>query len=113
MSKRGPGGASLGTRKRRKNGLSTSSSTLDGPGVLSTKRQFMQIWHTNAEDPAAMPRKSEVLLPTEPQIMEDAGAAGENFASIPPEESTAAPRPKRKRGNDSVSHSPNTYKLQY
>lgn len=94
-------------RKRRWNGVSTSSQTLDlvePPDLTET----MRVWHVNTEDPAAIRMSSAPIpnlqnptpAPVEQavQFEEATGATGK-----PP-----APKRKRKNRNDSVSTYPDT-----
>ena len=108
MSKRGPGGTRvLNTRKRRKNGVSTSSSVLDLVDTPSDIPQVMRVWHTNAEDPTTS-RQSAVLIPSEPQIKEqNTEAGGGDFEAIAPVSRTVPVKPKRRLANNSVSPNPN------
>jgi len=78
MSKRGPGETTLKKRKRKRNGISTSSSVLELVKAPPSKPQLMQVWHTNTEDPFTL-RQSMVTIPSEPRIEgAHAGAEGEN-----------------------------------
>ena len=95
-------------RKRKRNGISTSSSILDP--VDTEKPQLMSVWHTNAED-LSTSRQSMVQVPFEPQIEGPqvegtySEVAGEDFEVIAPTRRKVPVQPKRKRGNDSVSSS--------
>ena len=89
-----------------------STSVLDSSDGPPTKSPFMRIWHTNTEDATAMSRTTEVPIPTEPQITEaDTEVTEESLSSILLAASAAATRPKRKRGNDSVSRGPYVYRF--
>jgi hypothetical protein len=118
MLKRGRGGfSSSKTRKRKRNGVSTSSAVLDfggseaeiacqpaaQPFIPSGNTQVMRVWHTKVESPFAS-RKSTVLVPSEPPTGEanDEGCRGDS-EDTPEALSVVPSRPRRKRGNDSVS----------
>lgn len=103
MSKRGPPKTTLKKRKRKKNGISSSSSVLEL--VDTSKPQLMQVWHTNVEDPFVS-QQSVVSIPSEPQLEQmNTGAEGEDVDVTVPVVVTPSKWPKRKRGNNSVSHS--------
>ena len=105
MSKRDASGSTSRVRKRRKNGITSSSSVLDVFDTLPNKPQLMRIQHTNTADPTTS-RQSVVQIPSEPPTeeanTESVGEASDIFVSL----ASAAPvRPKRKKGNNnSVSH---------
>lgn len=104
MSKRTASGITLKGRKRRRNGISTTASVLDVLDTPLSEPQLMQVWHTNTTDPTTS-RKSAVPIPLEPQIGGvNAGLVEESFDAIAPEVGTVPVRPKRKYGNNSVSH---------
>ena len=116
MSKRASETVAYNRRKRKKNGTSASSSFLvpvDAPP--SQPKKLMQVWHTNVEDPCAV-RRSAVPISSEHRGQGDiaaegehAEAEGEDFGATKPAFLSASGRPKRprrKRGNDSVSRSP-------
>jgi hypothetical protein len=114
MSKRGPDGTrALKTRKRRKNGISTSSSVLDPVDTPPDKPQVMRIWNTNAEDPTTS-RQSTVPIPSEPQIKEqNTEAGGGDFEAIAPASRAIPVKSKRRTVNDSVSPNPNDSNSSY
>ena len=94
-------------RKRKRNGVSTSTSVLNLAGTPSGKPQLMHIWHSNIEDPCTT-RQSTVPIPSEPQVeqaqAEEADAGEwEDVQDSMLVQSPAPARPKRKQGNDSVS----------
>ena len=69
--------------------------------IQTDELQFMRVWHTNIEDPCTS-RESVVLIPPKPQVQEeDMQVTVENFETTVSVVSTV---PKRRRGNDSVSH---------
>ena len=99
MSKRGPNKVPPKKRRWRKNGISTSVTVMDVP---TDKPQLMRVWHTNTEEPGVS-RQSVVPISSEPQVQEeDMQVVGENFGVIA---SVVKAKPKRRRGNDSVSGS--------
>lgn len=109
MSKRGTGDTgTFKKRKRKRNGVSFSSSVLDPVDTPPPKPRLMRVWHTNVEDPS-MSRRSVVPIPPEPQLegprLEEVDPRVEGEGSEVTE-STSIPvlvQPKRKRGNNSVS----------
>lgn len=109
MLKRGANEASLSKRKRRRNGVSASSSVLDTADTQPGQPHLMRFWHTNAEDPAT-PRLSEVPIPSKPQI-EEANIENmeENVSYVASAVKKTRARPKRKRGNDSVGYNSNVF----
>ena len=65
----------------------------------------MRVWHTNTEDPTAS-RQSAIPISPEPQPKGvTTECEGGNFDDIAPVVGAVPARPKRKRGNDSVSQS--------
>ena len=79
--------------------MSTSVAVMNIP---ADKSQLMRVWHTNVEDPLAS-RQSMVPIPPKPQIQEeDMRVTVENFEAAPTVNRIRV-RPKRRRGNDSVS----------
>jgi hypothetical protein len=109
MLKRGAHEATLSKRKRRRNGVSASSSILDIADTQPGQSHLMRFWHTNAEDPATS-RLSEVPIPSKPQI-EEANIENmeENFSYVASAAKKTRARPKRKRGNDSVGYNSNVF----
>lgn len=109
MSKRGFGETLLKKQKQKKNGISSSSSVLE---LTDTSQPWvMQVWHTNVEDPLVF-RRSVVPIPSGPQLEGmNTGAKGsyteadqEDFNVIALAADVVHARPKRKRGNNGVSH---------
>lgn len=96
------------TRKQRKNGISSSSLLLDvvDTDTPLTKPQLMQVWHTNTADPTTS-RQSTVPIPSESHVQVKEASTkcqGEFFNTTVPTVTTIRARPKRKRGNNSVSY---------
>jgi len=103
MSKRDASGSTFKTRKRRKNGVSSSSSVLDAFDTVPSKPRFMRVWHTNTTDPTTS-RQSVVQISSEPHVEEaNTESIEETSGTFTPPVNTIPARPKRKRGNDSVS----------
>jgi hypothetical protein len=64
----------------------------------------MGVWHTKAENPSTS-QKTVVPVPSDPQTEETTTEGyGEDLEAVTPISSAVPGRPKRKRGNDSVSH---------
>ena len=109
MLKRGASETTFNKRKRKKNGISSSTSLLGRPvnPQPGKPKKSMRAWHTNVEDPCTI-RRSAVPIPCEPQDWEAevTEAGGEDFVAAVPASESVPKKPKRKRGNDSVS--PNT-----
>lgn len=65
---------------------------------------LMRVWHTNVEDPAST-RQSKVPVPLQPPIQDvPMDTESEDFTAFVPVVDSVPARPKRKQGNDSVSH---------
>ena len=107
MSKRGASETSYNKRKRKKNGISSSTSLLGGPvdAPPSKPKKSMRAWHTNVEDPYTV-RRSAVPIPCghQDQGVEATEAGGEDLTTTVSVLESTPKKPKRKRGNDSVSH---------
>jgi hypothetical protein len=107
MSKRGTRETTLSKRKRRKNGLSASSSVLGVVETPPSQPHLMRVWQTNTED-LSTSRLSQVPIPSKPQIEEaSTETIGEDVNGIAPAVKKARVRPKRRRGNDSVRYDSN------
>ena len=90
-------------RKRKKNGMSASSSVLELPDSPSNEPQLMSIWHTNVEDPTSV-RRSKVPVSSEPPSQGSPMETGEEGFVVPaPVVGSVPVPPKRKQKNDSVS----------
>lgn len=107
MLKRGSSESNHNKRKRKKNGISSSTVLLGCPvgTPLSKPKKSLRAWHTNVEDPFTI-RRSAVPIPRgfQDQGAEVSEAGGEDFVATVPVVKSAPKKPKRKRGNDSVSH---------
>lgn len=87
-------------RKRKKNGISKSSSVLE----LTTytprnSSQFMRVLHTNVEDPSSVRRSAVPRQPKPENKQVPTETYEEDFATSAP----VPEQPKRRQENDSVS----------
>ena len=109
MSKRFAGGTTLKGRKRRKNGISSSSAILGLSNDHLGKPQYMPVWHTCTSDPTVS-QQSTVPISSKPRVEEDESAKSmeETFDATMFDVTTSvmSTQPKWERGNDSVSRCP-------
>lgn len=106
MLKRASSGANgYKKRKRKKNGVSTSSSVLELLDNPPNKLRFMPVWHTNVEDPTSL-RRSAVPIPSEPPIQEALETEQEDFVATVSVVSSAPGLSNREKRNNSVSCNP-------
>lgn len=89
-------------RKRKRNGISTSTEVLDVVGP-SAPTEAMDIWHTNTEEPAVVQKSSAPIpkfeYPHPADQVELFGEALDTADTLP----AISARPKRKTQNNSVS----------
>ena len=106
MSKRGASETTYNKRKRKKNGISSSTSLLGRPvnAPPSKPKKSLRAWHANVEDPCTI-RRSVIPIPSgrQDQGAEATEAGIEDFVGASPVLESGPKKPKRKRGNDSVS----------
>jgi hypothetical protein len=93
------------SRKRRRNGISSSGTELESEGIPPDLTQTMSVWHTNVGNSHV--RRSIIPLQVEASgvQLEDQTLDQAEGMIVEPDTATRKNKRRRKRGNDSVSPS--------
>ena len=91
------------TRKRRRNGVSSSRTVLESAEVPSHPGQAMRVWKTNVGNHRATERSMIPLQPKASGAQPEDQTLDEAEPMFVEVDTTTAKKKKRSRGNDSVS----------